>query len=427
MKRLLALTLSFVLSAHAEKLTLDQALDKALATDQSIAIAAAEAGKAALEPRSALVRMMPTLTGNAGATRNDRNGSGTTGTSNGVTSNGSASITLDQPLIDLSLAPAIRRGKLISESARLQYLNAIRQTLFAVTTAFYDVLEQERIVAVDLEAVKLAEENVTIADKRAKAGAVTRTDVLRATASLEENRRSLIVSQSTLDLKRNILANILNLGPQRDFILVEPATASGADPDFNELLRIAYAHREDLRATELVIQQQVERKEEIKGLYGPKLGAQLSASSTAASQNRDSNEWQAAFSVRMPFMTGGQRKLDLKGADYDIQQARLSFDQQRKAVQEEAMSAWVEVRTLRETIVALQAQVAAAEQSYKDLQTQYSAGTAKSIDVLAELRSLNAARKDLAVQTLGLQLALKRLDVVSGVFQEQRVQKAMKP
>jgi outer membrane protein TolC len=71
--------------------------------------------------------------------------------------------------------------------------------------------------------------------------------------------------------------------------------------------------------------------------------------------------------------------------------------------------------------------VAAAEQSYKDLQTQYSAGTAKSIDVLAELRSLNAARKDLAVQTLGLQLALKRIDVVSGVFQEQRVQKAMKP
>lgn len=427
MKRLLALTFSFVLSAHAEKLTLDQAYDKALATDQSIAIAAAEAGKAALEPRSALVRMMPTLTGNAGATRNDRNGSGTTGTSNGVTSNGSASITLDQPLIDLSLAPAIRRGKLISESARLQYLNAIRQTLFAVTTAFYDVLEQERIVAVDLEAVKLAEENVTIADKRAKAGAVTRTDVLRATASLEENRRSLIVSQSTLDLKRNILANILNLGPRRDFILVEPAAASGTDPEFNVLLNVAYAHREDLKATELIIQQQIERKEEIKGQYGPKLGAQLSASSTSASQDRGSNEWQAGFSVRMPFMTGGQRKLDLKGADYDIQQARLSFDQQRKAVQEEVMNAWVEVRTLRETIVALQAQVNAAEQSYKDIQSQYSAGLAKSIDVLAELKSLNAARKDLAVQTQGLQLALKRLDVVSGVFQEQRVQKAMKP
>lgn len=427
MKKVLALSLSFVLSAHAEKLTLGQALDKTLATDQSIAIAAAEAGKAALEPRSALVRMMPTLTGNAGATRNDRNGSGTTGTSNGVTSNGSASITLDQPLIDLSLAPAIRRGKLISESARLQYLNAIRQTLFAVTTAFYDVLEQERILAVDLEAVKLAEENVTIADKRAKAGAVTRTDVLRATASLEENRRSLIVSQSTLDLKRNILANILNLRGDRDFILVEPASATGSDPAFEALLSTAYAHREDLKATELIIQQQIERREEIKGLYGPKLGAQLSASSTAASQDRDSNEWQAGFSVRMPFMTGGQRKLDLKGADYDIQQARLSFEQQRKAVQEEVMNAWVEVRTLRETIVALQAQVAAAEQSYKDLQTQYSAGTAKSIDVLAELKSLNAARKDLAVQTLGLQLALKRLDVVSGVFQEQRVQRAMKP
>jgi len=85
------------------------------------------------------------------------------------------------------------------------------------------------------------------------------------------------------------------------------------------------------------------------------------------------------------------------------------------------------VRTLQQTLKALHAQVVAAEQGYHDLENQYRAGTATSVDVLTALNDLNNARKDLAVQTYGFQVALRNLEQVTGVFQESRVQRSKIP
>ncbi len=331
----------------------------------------------------------------------------------------------------MTVFPAYRRGKLVSKSTRLQYQALVRQVLFSVTSAYYSVLQQEQIVVVDTQAVELAKENVDVAEKRAKAGEVTRTDTLRATASYQENKRALIESTSTLDLKRNVLANLLNMDPSQLLDVKEPVEAKMMARSFDGLLSTAYSHREDLQAQELVIQQDVERRNEIRAQYAPKISAQISALSNSASNSvandSDSNSWQAGISLSMPFFTGGQREIDLKTQAMQIQQTRLDYDKLRKSIQEEVKTAWVEVQTLKETIVALKAQVEAAQQGYQDLQSQYKAGTAKSIDVLDALKSLNSARKDLAVQSYGYQVVLRKLEQVSGVFQEQRVKKATQP
>jgi len=66
-------------------------------------------------------------------------------------------------------------------------------------------------------------------------------------------------------------------------------------------------------------------------------------------------------------------------------------------------------------------------QSYQDLQNQYRAGTATSVDVLSALNDFNAARRDLAVQTYVYQVALRNLEQVAGVFQETRVDRVKLP
>jgi outer membrane protein TolC len=68
--------------------------------------------------------------------------------------------------------------------------------------------------------------------------------------------------------------------------------------------------------------------------------------------------------------------------------------------------------------------VEAAEQGYLDLQNQYSAGTATSVDVLSALNDLNSARRDFAVQTYAYQVALRNLEQTAGIFQEARVLKS---
>lgn len=415
-------------AAEPRLVTLEQAYDMVLETDQNVKIAWLAAKKANLEPQYALTRMRPKLNASINGDRLNRSGSAPMVRS----ASGQADITLEQPIFDLTVFPAYRRGKLVSKSAELQYRALLREVLLNVTTAYYEVLQQEQIVSVNTQAVQLAQENVDVAEKRSKAGEVTRTDVLRATASLQENKRALIESTSTLDVKRNILANFLNIDPAVYLVLVkEPDDQDTRLAKFDTILDRAYAHREDLQAQALVIQQDVEARKEIKAGYAPKVSAQLGAQTSGVSNNSsnstDSHSWQASLNINIPFLTGGQRELDIKTAGYQIEQSKLDYENLRKSIQEEVKNAWVLVQTLTETIIALKAQVEAAQQGYQDIQSQYKAGTAKSIDVLDALKSLNDARKDLAVQSFGYQVALRKLEQVSGVFQEPRVSQAMKP
>jgi outer membrane protein len=215
----------------------------------------------------------------------------------------------------------------------------------------------------------------------------------------------------------------LNLAPDAPIDLVEPPDYPGMLPAFDPLLQRAYAQREDLRVRVLTIDQDLARRDEIIADYGPRVVAQFDTSrnnitGSSASRNYD---WQAAVSVQVPILTGGQREIDLLTANRQIEQTRLDRERAAKTVESEVKQAWLTVRTLQQTIKALHAQVVAAEQGYHDLEIQYRAGTALSVDVLTALNDLNIARKDLAVQTYDFQVALRNLEQTSGVFQEARV------
>lgn len=434
------------------RITLEQAYDKALATDQSIRIAYWEVRKANLLPWSALARLGPQITASGGYSRGEQfrsatvtetevipsaiaGGTSTTRTNRVERTTRSASgiadvgISFQQPLVDLTVFPAYRAGKISTVIARLQHQYTVRGTLFGVVDAYYEVLKQQRLVDVNREALRLAGQQLEFAQARANVGEVTRADVLRATVVLEEARRTLVESENVLEFSRNTLRNILNLAPDAPLEVVEPPDYPSTLPPFETLLAQAYADREDLRVKVLTIDQDIARRNEIIGNYGPRVVAQFDTgrnniSGTSASSSYD---WQAAVSVQVPIFMGGQREIDLMTANRDIEQARLERERTAKEVESQVKQAWLTVRTLQQTLKALKSQVVAAEQSYHDLEIQYRAGTATSVDVLSALNQLNTARKDLAVQMYDYQVALRDLEQSSGVFQQARVQRSKIP
>jgi outer membrane protein len=433
-------------------ITLEQAYDQTLATDQTIKIAYWEVRKANLLPWSALTRLGPQITADGGYTRGetftkravdqtviDSVGQPATLTTPAVpalteirtvdvttrahagTSN--LGLTYLQPLIDLTVFPAYRVGKISTVITRLQHQFTIRGTLYGVMGAYYEVLKQQRLVEVDRETLRLSGEQLDLAQKRADAGEVTRADVLRATVTVETARRVLVEDDNVLELDRNTLRNILNYAPNAEVDLVEPPDYPATLPAFEDLLKRAYSQREDLRAKDLAIDQDIARRNQVIGEYGPRVVAQFDTSRghISGSANSSDYDWQAGVSVQVPIFTGGQREVDLLTADRQIEQTRLDRERTAKTVEADVKQAWLAVRTLKQTIKALHAQVVAAEQGYHDLQIQYAAGTATSVDVLSALNDLNTARKDLAVQTYDYQVALRNLEQTSGIFQEPRV------
>lgn len=398
----------------APLLTLEHAYDVAAASDQALRIAFLEVRKAERLPLSALTRMAPNLGGSYDYNRRGRS-LHDPGTSTGA-------LVLEQPLLDLSVFPARRRGKIAAEASRLARNFTMRDTLFGVTSAYFEVLKGERQVVVNRQSLDLAKEQEELAQKRSNVGEVTRTDVLRAKVSLEAARRVLITAENALEFRRNTLRNVLNMAPEAPFRVADPLPYRTTLPEFSDLLNKAFTHREDLRESTLAVQQAELRRDEFRTQYAPSIVARGSSRFPAPRSTPET--WDASISVQVPFFTGGQREIDLANALVDMEKAALQRELLLKKIESEVKQAWLNVQTLEGSLSAVRAQVAAAEQSYKDLQNQYSAGTARSVDVLSGLQDLSAARLDLTSLSLDYQVALRALERVSGTFQDPRVKAA---
>jgi len=419
-------------------ITLEQAYDMALETDQSIRTAYWEVRKADLLPWGALAKIGPQINGSATYYRSETN-MGTTVIEKSPTGlkifadqsalsragYAQAGITAQQSLIDFTFFPTYRLAKLSKVATRLAHQFTIRETLYGVASAYFAVIKQQSLVNVNRDALLLTEGQRDLAQKRMNVGEVTRTDVLRAQVTVEAARQTLAQSESTLEMNRNTLANILNQAPNTPFSVAEPATYPTSLPSFNDLLSRAYGHREDLRVKEIAIDQDIARRGQVLGQFFPKIVAEFDSAlaHTSGTSNSSTTDWQATLSVQVPIFNGGQRQVDLRTADYQIQETRLAKELAAKTVEAEVKQAWLNVRTFEQTLKAARVQVVAAEQSYHDLQIQYRAGTATSVDLLSALNDFNTARQNLAGQTYDYQVALRNLEVVSGVFQEPRVQR----
>jgi outer membrane protein TolC len=408
---------------QARVITLDEAYDIALATDQSIRIAYEQIRMANLLTWSALTALGPQLTAGGALDRNQAHGGGSTA----INETSNANVTFTQPLLNFGVFPAYHYGKLAAVAARLQHQFTIRQVLFGVASAYYQVLTDEGTVTVDQKTVDLGEKQLDVAQKRLNVGEVTPTDALNARVTLEMAKVALIQAKNTLLADRDTLGNILNLGGDSGFQVVLPPDYPTTIPPFEKLLAIAYMNREDLRVGDLVIGEDYAKRGEIVAQYAPTVVGEASDSYANANgfYGPQKQVWDANITVSMPFLTGGQREINLKTAGEQVEVDRLNRDMIVKTVEGNVRQAWLKARSLRDSLVSLRVQVDAARESYMDEEHEYQAGTAASVDVLLALVNLNTSENALDTQVYLYQVALRGLEQAAGVFQEQRVLKEM--
>lgn len=400
-------------------ITLDEAYDIAAATDQNIRIAYWQIRMANLLTWSALTNLGPQLSGGAEYDRNQSHGGGVIGTNE--TSN--LNFTYTQPFVNFTVFPAYRYGKLAAVAARLQHQYTIRQVLFGVAQAYYQVISDQGVVKVDQKTVDLAAEQLDVAQKRFNVGEVTPTDTLNAQVTLESAKVSLIQAQNTLLLDRDTLGNILNLGGDTGFQVALPPDYPTDIPPFEKLLAIADRNREDLEVGNIAVDEDVAKKGEVIAEYAPTITGEASDSYANAHgvYGPQQQVWDANVSVSLPIFTGGQREINLKTAGEQVEIDRLKRDQIAKTVEANVRQAWLSAQSLQHSLVSLHIQVDAAQKSYNDEVDEYQAGTAASVDVLTSLVALNTSENSLAVQVYLYQVALRNLEQAAGVFQQQRV------
>jgi outer membrane protein len=418
-------------AAAPEKATaLEEAYSLALRSEEQIKIAERELAKARLLPWRAMAIMTPRA-GITGVYRQEKDEiafqppegfESVFGGSSAIRPKESwqGIFTAIQPLLAPSFIPSWRLGKDSVRQSEDQYMFTIREVLFGVAQAYYNVLRGQKLVEVSVDTLRLTQDELEVARTRFRVGEVTKTDVLRAEVEVERARRALVENENELQLNIKVLARAI--GAAEPLQVIEPMPLPPAKGAYEELLDQAYKQREDLRALNSAVRVAQQGKNLVLARYSPSVQTQWQFPRLSDPTFAQPDEfWTLLLNFEVPLFDGGTRELDLLEAAENLAQAKLQYDQLRKDISVEVRRAFLGVQTLETTLETLRKEVALAQENYDITSKQYRVGLATSLDVNTALNNLNQVRTQFTNQSYAYQVTLLNLQRVVGTFADDYV------
>ncbi|MBI3302103.1 MAG: TolC family protein [Deltaproteobacteria bacterium] len=414
-------------AAAARVLPLEEAYRQALANEEQIKIAGRELAKAQLLPWRAIALLTPRADITGTYTRNKqeiafvRPGTDTGGVLGGTVAtirpleSWQGIFTVTQPILQPSFPSTWQLGKDTVQQNEQRYGFTIREVLFGVARAYYDVLRSQAQITVALDTLRLTQDQLKQAQARFRVGEVTKTDVLRAEVEVARAERALITAQNDLQLTLTVLARAI--GVKEPLQVVEPTPPLYGGENYEQLLDKAYKQRQDLRAQVFAVEVARQRKNQVLARYSPQINTQwqFTRLDSPTFANRD-RFWTLFLNFQVPLFDGGIRELDLQEQKENLAQAQLQLDRLRKDVGVEVKQSLLAVETLGATLETLKKEVILAQENYDITSKQYRVGLATSLDVNTSLNALNQVRTQLADQTYAYRVVLLGLDRAVGVF-----------
>ena len=411
-------------------LTLEESYRLALGNEEQIKIAEHELTKAQLLPWRAVTLLTPRAEIDGLFTRNKEEISfsqqptlpGQTGTPSVIRplESWQGNFVVTQPIFEPSFLPTLRLGKEAVKQTAQQYGFTIREVLFGVAQAYYDVLRSREQVRVASDTLRLTKDELKQAEARFRVGEVTKTDVLRAEVEVARSERTMVTNQNTLQLTRATLARVVGVsGLVR---VIEPTPPTSRGEQYERLIEEAFSHRQDIRAQAAAIEVARQRKNQILARYFPSVNTQWNYPrlDTPTFANRD-EFWVLTLNFQVPLFDGGVRELDLQEQNENLAQAELQLSQLKKNVEIEVRRALLAVETLETTLETLKKEVSLAQENHRITSKQYGVGLSTSLDVNTALNTLTQVRTQLIDQTYAYQVVLLALDQAIGLFAEEYI------
>ncbi len=325
----LLLGLGGAASGEAPRLSLSEAVQRALQHSPAAQLAQQDVEVAAAREGQVRALALPTLVAGGTYTRIDddrRIGDQVFVPANQL----SGSLTLAAPLLAPQRWVAWAQARDDAKAARLELVDARRQLAVRVAQAYLSVLTAQRVVEVNARAAELAQVHYAYARKRLSGGVGSQLDEVRAQQLLrEEAGRVLRARAELLRAQGGLGALIGATGP------VDAAEAPELPADFGErdagTLAALHQQMQALRADVVAQTARLRAAQRAVRLrfvdYLPSLtGAFVPMYQSPASLVQPQLAWQAQLQLAVPIFDGGQRYSELRERRARLAMARLRLE-----------------------------------------------------------------------------------------------------
>lgn len=403
----------------AVRLTFQEAVNRALAVNNTVERSRAEISVAEAQRSYLLSAVMPRITLDGALTRNSIEqsfGEGPDAITILPRNDWNYTVKLSQPIFaGRRELRAYSQAKLGIENARQGVFGTEDATLLRVASSYLALVNADARMDIERRNIELAERRRTQAQAFLDAGEVTRVDVLRAETAVKGAQRVMAGAEQLRENAESDLREALDI--DGDIEPVDPARATPPVPDEAALLARAAENRPDVEVAENNLRIAKLEISKQRGYWLPTvtLDGGLVNQRTPFPANRYTY---GSLRFNVPIFQSGEVFARVAGARSRELQADLDLQSVRLTAREDVRRALSALRSAATSLGLAGEQLAAAEAEYAQSFELYRAQEATSLDLSTSEQSLAEARRAIAEETLNRDLAELRVWYAAGAIKE---------
>lgn len=419
-----------ILQAGARGLDLAESIDLAIKNNPSVTASQKKAAAAGARLKQALSTFFPKINLNAEYDKAHSSPQTVPITSGGSTqqvtigTNDTATITgvqagLSQPVFVSALFPAYNIAKKESDLAGENYQQTVVDTSFDATQAYFGVLRAIKLEKLMSDSLAMARAHREQVQSMLTAGLARKADLLQSKVREANDNVDLIKARYGIDLAKDAFNNVLGNDMKKPVVLKDEGfTGQVAGlPEYDSLLDTAYANRPDWKMYLLMtgISEDQVRLSQSEYLPNIELAANTGSQLTKyPSFQSDVNSWKVMGSGSWKLFDSFGRENRVQEAKENLSAQQASVEQFRNNIALEVHSAYLNLKSALDTVVAARQAVDSAEESYQVSNSLYNSGLGTNVDVLDAQVNLTQAWTDQLDALFEVEIAKARINQAVG-------------
>ena len=306
--------------------------------------------------------------------------------------------------------------------------NATVQTvLLAAVNAFYQVHATRAVLNASIDAERLYQESFKSAEAKYLAGVATPADKLQAQTSFANATLTKLKNEGALKIAYGNLANIMGVPANINFQIADSqldVIPELVDQDIEALIEQARLQRPDLMASEAQLKASLAKIEAVKADAKPKVRIDASNQYDENLLGQTSqNTSQIGIFLSIPLFEGYKPTYLIRSAEATAELNASKRDQLKLQVSLDVWTAYQNLKTANESIIASNVLVSSAEESSRVALGRYKEGVGNIIDTLSAQNALANAKQQKIQSVLNWNIARTTLAQSIGVLDNAMIQK----
>lgn len=298
-----------------------------------------------------------------------------------------------------AVSSSIKSSRLSREAAAQAFQEAVQGSLLQVRVGWYDVLLAREQVSVQEQSIQLLEEELANARSRVKAGSGSPFDELRAEVALANGQPALIRARNAyhiaaVDLLRNIGLPSDEAAADKVVgqLVYEPREIS-----LDAALASAQENRPEIRRLQNLVKAAEANIDTARASSRPRVAVVGGYTYQKSQFSEDTVDgWTVGAQGSWDIFDGRATHGRVAQSKAAAQQARLSFEDTRLAIEADVRRSFASYRDAIELVNSSLKVVEQAEESLRLARSRFGAGAATQLDVLTAQVDLTTARNNAA-------------------------------